>query len=321
MQRLLHTVFVLSLIATSVPFPIPAHAVPPAASGVTVAQPSGWSSTHAVHVLGMPEIKAKKHGTLTITPEHLTFTGKSASSTIDLPSIVAISAGDERVELWGMKGRLMRMAVPYGGGAAFATFMHHQRDMLTVEFVDSRGGYHGSVFFLPGNEAEQALRNITPSGVAPRNVSSAPCSLTGVKANSILVKQPTFDQTDLPAAYRVLVYEHIVERLRKVPGSEVHRDGQEDCAQYTMQLSMTAYKAGSQVKRASMGPVGFFVGTTQMALNLEVRDAKGTTVLHDQIDATQRGESESMNVIDTIAKQVVKKWAKEQKQIQKDASL
>jgi len=57
----------------------------------------------------------------------------------------------------------MRMAVPYGGGAAFATFMNHQRDMLTVEFVDNRGGYHGSVFFLPGNEAEEALRTITPS--------------------------------------------------------------------------------------------------------------------------------------------------------------
>jgi hypothetical protein len=230
-----------------------------------------------------------------------------------------------------MKGRLMRMAVPYGGGAAFATFMHHQRDMLTVEFVDSRGGYHGSVFFLPGNEAEEALRVIKPSAVAPHSVdahdvSRAPCALAAVKANSILVKRPEFGQTDLPAAYRVLVYEHVIERLRKVPGIEVYRDGDEKCSQYTMQLSMTAFKPGSQVKRASMGPVGLFVGTTQMTVNLEVTDAKGTTVLRDPIDATQRGESESMNVIDTIAKQVVKKWTREQKtreqkRMQKDASL
>lgn len=70
-----------------------------------------------------------------------------------------------------------------------------------------------------------------------------------------------------------------------------------------------------------MGPVGLFVGTTQMALGLEVTDAKGTTVLHDQIDATQRGESESVNVIDTVARQAVKKWAREQKRMQKAASL
>lgn len=240
MFRALHAGFVLSILVTSVPLPGSVHAA--LSVSRSPIQSSGWSSTHAVHVLGMPEIKAKENGTLTITPQRFTFSAKSASSTIDLPSIVAISAGNERVELWGMKGRLMRMAVPYGGGAAFATFMHHQRDMLTVEFVDSQGGYRGSVFFLPGNEAEQALRNITPSAVAPREGPSVPCAVTGVKPNSILVKQPTFGQTDFPAAYRVLVYEHIVERLRKVPGIEVQRDGQENCSQYTMQLSMTAFR-------------------------------------------------------------------------------
>jgi hypothetical protein len=117
------------------------------------------------------------------------------------------------------------------------------------------------------------------------------------------------------------VIESIVERLRKIPGAEVHRDGQENCSEYTMQLSMTAFKAGSQIKRASMGPVGLFVATTQMTLDLEVTDTRGTTVLHDQIGATQRGESESMNVIDTVARQVVKKWAREQKRMQKAASL
>jgi hypothetical protein len=273
----------------------------------------------------MPEVKAKDNGTLTITPQRLTFTGKSAGSTIDVPSIMALSAGNERVELWGMKGRLMRMAVPYGGGAAFATFMHHQRDMLTVEFVDSQGGYHGAVFFLPGNEAGQALRNIAPAPVARRSLPGAACSIAQVKPESLLVTQPTFGQIDFPVAYRILVYERIIERLRQLPGAEVHRDGavhgRENCSQYTMRLSTTAFKPGSQVKRASMGPVGFFVGVTEITLDLEITDAKGTTVIHDQIKATQRGESESMNVIDKISQQVVKKWAKEQKQMHKGTSL
>jgi len=292
--------------------------------GSSAIQTSGWKSTHAVHVLGMPDVRAKDDGTLIITAQHLKFTGSSGSSTIDTPSIVALSAGNERVELWGMKGRLLRMAVPYGGGAAFATFMHHQRDMLTVEFVDSQGGYHGSVFYLPANEAEEALRAITPSAAAHRDVPSDSCSIARVTPNSILVKQPTVDNSEFPVAYRVLVYEHIIDRLRKDPGADVLRDGvtegRDDCSKYTLRLSTTAYKPGSQVKRASMGPVGFFVGVTQITLNLEITDAKGRTVIRDQIKATQRGESESMNVIDKIAQQVVKKWSKEQKEMQRHAS-
>lgn len=312
MPHPLHAAFALCLTVCSFPLST-------AAQVDSSVQSSDWVSTHAVHVLGMPDVNAKENGTLTITPQYLKFIGKSGSSVIDRPSIVALSTGNERVELWGMKGRLMRMAVPYGGGAAFATFMHHQRDMLTVEFVDDQGRYHGSVFFLPGDEAKQALHMI-PSSPARRNVSNASCSIASAKPNSILVRQPTFGQTDVPVAYRVLVYEQILNRLRQdAPNTEVHRDGamdsQESCSQYTMRLSATAFKPGSQVKRASMGPVGFFVGTTQITLDLEIADAKGTIVVRDQIKATQRGESESMNVIEKIAKQVVKKWANEQKQI------
>jgi hypothetical protein len=80
-----------------------------------------------------------------------------------------------------------------------------------------------------------------------------------------------------------------------------------------MRLSMTGFKPGSQVKRASMGPAGFFVGVTQMTLNLEITDANGIVVIQDQIKASLRGESESINVIDKIAQQVVRKWAKAQK--------
>jgi hypothetical protein len=318
MFRPLHAGFVLSIIICSFSLAVPAQADPSViVPGKAAVQPTGWSSSNAVHVLGMPAVKAKENGTLTITAQNLTFTGKSSSSTIDVPSIVALSAGNERVELWGMKGRLMRMAVPYGGGAAFATFMHHQRDMLTVEFVDSQGRYHGSVFYLPGNEAEEALRNITPSQVAQNHAANPPCGVASIEPHSILVKQLTSGESDFPAAYRVLVYEHIIDRLRQVPASVVHRDGVADsranCSQYTMRLSTTGFKPGSQVKRASMGPAGFFVGVTQVTLNLEITDANGTTVIHDQIKASQRGESESMNVIDKIAQQVVKKWAKAQK--------
>jgi hypothetical protein len=332
MFRSLLAAFSLSLFACSFSLTTAAQDSPAAAehNAPSTGSSSGWLSTHAIHVLGMPDIKAKQPGTLSITPQQLTFTSKSASAAIDLPSIVAISAGNERVELWGIKGRLLRMAIPDGGGIALATVMHHRRDMLTVEYVDKQGGYHGSVFYLPANEAEAALHNITPTPIAAREVAAAACSTLSAKPNSILVKQPTVEHTveqptaaqiSFPPAYRVLAYEHIVERLRQLPGAEVRRDavadGRDNCAQYTMHLSFTAFKPGNQVLRASTGPAGFFVGVTQITLNLEITDDNGATVLHEQVKATQRGESESMNVIDALAKQVVKKWTKQQLAMQK----
>lgn len=323
MPRLPFTGFVLYLTVSSLFLSAQTQTGSTAPSEGPVTQSSEWKSTHVVHVFGLPDVKAKQDGTLTITPQHLAFAGKEASSTIDLPSIMALSAGNESVELWGMKGRLMRMAVPYGGGAAFATVMHHQRDMLTVEFVDGRGGYHAAVFFLPGNEAEHALHAITPSPVAHHDISNAPCPIAKIKPGSISVKQLMSSQPDFPVAYRALIYERIVGRLQQTPGIDAHReriDGGEDCSQYTMRLTTTAFAPGSQVKRASMGPVGFFVGVTQITLQMEITDAKGTTIFRDQIKTAQRGESESVNIIDKVARQVVKRWEKEQKQLQKGSS-
>lgn len=309
-------IFALCLIGTSLPLTTP-DLIALAPDPISSSAPAiGWSSTHAIHILGMPDVKAKENGTLTITPQSLTFTGKSATAVIDMTSIVALSSGNERVELWGIKGRILRMVIPDGGGVALATVMHHRRDMLTVEFVDKQGGYHGSVFYLPANEAEQALHSVTPLLVVHSQAPSEPCSMANLNPNSILVKQPTVGKAQIPSAYRVLVYEHIVDRLRKSPGAEVHRDGgldgQSTCSQYTMSLSTTAFKPGNQVERASMGPVGFFVGVTEIIVDLEVKDAKGIVVFRDQIQAKERGESESMNVIDKLAQQVVKRWAKQQ---------
>jgi hypothetical protein len=94
MFRPLHAGFALSLIICSFSLAVPAQADPSVnAPDAAAVQPTEWSSPHAVHVLGMPDVKAKENGTLTITAQNLTFTGKSSSSTIDLPSIVALSAG------------------------------------------------------------------------------------------------------------------------------------------------------------------------------------------------------------------------------------
>lgn len=281
------------------------------------------------HAYGLPDTKKNEKGTLTVNSDGQTFTAKSSSSSVQRRSILAVSAGNQRVELWGMKGRLLRMAIPDGGGIAAAGFMHHRVDMLTVEFNDSRGGYHGAIFYLPANEAERALQSFAEMPPVRREAIDSVCQggLGGlVKPGSVLVSAPAWDQIEVPAAYRALVYEHLIDRLQRVEGiGHVYRDGESDaqrdfqagCPQYTVHISIAGFAQGSQVKRAVMGPVGMFVGTTQMTFDATFTDASGRLNSHEQVKATVRGESESTNVADSVAKTLAKRYASAKKGFEK----
>jgi hypothetical protein len=284
------------------------HAVP---ASVAV-----WKSTKVEHVYGLPDMKPHKKGTLTLSADALTFSEKSGDTSIQRGSVTAVSAGNQRVELWGMGGRILRMTIPDGGGLAAAAVMHHRVDMLTVEFNDGRGGNRSAVFFLPAHEADRALESFSLTPAAPQTVSGAVCrnGNAPVEPNSVLVSAPDWDRAEVPAAYRALVYEHVVDRLRHTKGvGYVYRDSEGDglgaCPQYIVHISIATFKQGSSVQRAFLGPAGMFVGTTQMKFDVTFSDSSGRLNTSEQITATMRGESESTDVADHVAKSIAKHYA------------
>lgn len=303
-----------------------------ATNELTAMQSPVWSSRHAQHAYGLPEARPKDKGTLTVTADGVSFTGKSGIFTIQKPSVVAVNAGNQRVELWGVKGRLLRMAIPDGGGLAAAAVMHHRVDMLTVEFNDAKGGHHGAVFYLPAHEADRAVASLSrlpmSESEAPRVAPTAavspsiPCQESSINKGSVLVAAPKWEQAEVPAAYRALFYEHLMDRLRRLEGvGHIYRDGedaQHACPQYTIRLAVTSFKEGSQVKRAMMGPIGFFVGTTQLKFDATVTDASGKLNAQEHVKATVRGESESTNVADGVAKTLAKRYSKIHRDFEKN---
>jgi hypothetical protein len=272
-----------------------------------------WQSTKAEHVYGFPEIKHNKKGTLTLSADALTFTAKSGNASVLRSSVTAVSAGNQRVEIWGSTGRLLRMMIPDGGGDAAAAIMHHRVDLLTVEFNGSKGGNHSAVFFLPAKEAEHALQNFALAPAAHRQVSDANCQNAPIEPKSILVSFPDWDNAEVPAAYRALVYEHVVDRLQQAKDvGHVYRDGEDDgnspCPQYTVHISIVTFKEGDSVTRAALGSIGEFVGTTQMKFDVTITDTSGKLNIRKQITATMRGETESTDVADRVAKTVAKHY-------------
>jgi hypothetical protein len=300
-------------------------------------QITAWTSPKIQHAYGLPEAKPREKGKLTVNPEGLTFTGKSSLYTIPWRAMTAVSTGTERVEMRGTTGRIVRMAIPNGGGLAAAGVMHHKINELTVEFHDPRDAYYAAVFYVPGSDAARVLETYTqitvkhadtegPLPPASAETPAVTCQNSPGIPRSVLVAPPDWNQAEVPAAYRAFVYEHIVDRLQRTDKiGHVYRAGELDnqhaCPQYTVRISIMSFKPGNQVKRATMGPIGFFAGTTQMAFNVTITDASGKLNVNEQVKATVRGESESKNVADGVAKNLAKRYAVALKQFEKTKTM
>ena len=126
------------------------------ASSRQLATPQAAQSTSIPHVkcvIGLENIKPNTKGTLSLLPTGLEFaTGKNKVD-ISTASIQDILTGQEsRQDVSGPAGTLAKAAIPYGGGRIVSLFSH-QVEVLTVEYVDSNGGFHGTVFVLSSGKA------------------------------------------------------------------------------------------------------------------------------------------------------------------------
>jgi len=126
------------------------------ASSRQLATPQASQSTSIPHVkcvIGLENIKPNTKGTLSLLPTGLEFATSKNKVDVSTPSIQDIFTGQEsRQDVSGPAGTLAKAAIPYGGGRIVSLFSH-QVEVLTVEYVDSNGGFHGTVFVLPSGKA------------------------------------------------------------------------------------------------------------------------------------------------------------------------
>src|SRR5580698_1677718 len=151
-RNLFLTTYSALLLAISTFLPLQARAQPLQASSgqqeTPADQPVLWESDRAKHLIGMPEVRPKVEGKLIITQQEIMFDKKGLRGTVPISDVTAVHVGDEKVEKGGVPARLIKMAIPYGGGAAVSAVYRGQVDILTIEFHDGSGSYHGMVFQL-----------------------------------------------------------------------------------------------------------------------------------------------------------------------------
>ena len=122
------------------------------------------SIPHVKCVIGLENIKPNAKGTLSLLPTRLEFaTGKNKVD-ISTTSIQDIFTGQEsRQDVSGPAGTLAKAAIPYGGGRIVSLFSH-QVEVLTVEYLDSNGGFHGTVFVLSSGKATMLKDQLVAQG-------------------------------------------------------------------------------------------------------------------------------------------------------------
>jgi hypothetical protein len=282
-----------------------------------------WKCDHAMHWIGLPDVKAETSGVLIVSPTEVLFTSAAARGSIDRARIISVSVGDERVETGGKEGRLARfiagVAVPYGAGSLLGLVTQGQVDLLTIEFRDNQRAYHGVVFVLGKGEADRAKQALSPiNEVKPQEPPHPACLPNLVKPLTLEVSAFSDSDAAIPREYRAAFYEQLIERLRIDPGfAAVYRDGDDSpaaaCSQFTLSVTIRTFRKGNAVLRASSGMIGNMLAATKLSFHMTLRDQDGKAVLDGDVKAAAKGDHESLDVALNIAKRTVKKLNRQMK--------
>ena len=287
----------------------------------TLSQPND-----AIHIAGLPEVRTNLKGSLTLTLEALVFTTKDTSEPLPRARIVNVFIGDQRTLRGGTKGMVVRQAIPLafiaagaivgplavaGGGAAVGALTNKKVDLLTVEFIDAQDGYHGVVFQLPSQQAARIRDQLVGTVTAPMERQAPVCTDASAQPRSVLLAPVAISGVGLPAEYWVLLYEQLVKQLKaKRLDATFLRAGDlaagAGCTALTLRITVDDFKKDNRAARTSAGPLGFFLGTTSLSFNVNLQDSRGATIFAKQIKKSKRGDSDSLGIANSIAKDVAK---------------
>jgi hypothetical protein len=130
-----------------------------------VQSPIPGSGIHVTQVLGFEGAKHNATGELKIQGGVMQFQHNgSTAAQVNISSIQDIFVEDEDKQTGGTAMTLAKTAAPYGGGRVVSLFAHKKYDFLTVEYLDSSGGFHGAIFQLEKGQGEPFKKALVANG-------------------------------------------------------------------------------------------------------------------------------------------------------------
>ncbi len=128
--------------------------------------PVSASVVHARAIFGFERISNNTNGELSIQGDNLVFKPAEGPITrITIGSIQGVFLSQEDKEVGGTPMALGRAATPFGGGRVIGLFAHRKYDFLTLDYLDSNGGFHGAICQLIKVKGRPLEANWRPKGV------------------------------------------------------------------------------------------------------------------------------------------------------------
>jgi len=273
------------------------------------------SSIHVKHVLGFEGVLRNAGGELSIQDDGLSFQqyGKPAAQ-VNTTSIHNISLGEEDNQVGGVPMTLGKTAVPFGGGRVVSLFSHKKYDSLTIEYLDSSGGFHGSIFQLAKGKG-QAFKNdliahganITPSEDRISTQSTPEESVKASQQWSVLVERVDPGETTLDPCFSDAIYENLLKELAKSKQFEhVFRSGDrnanDDSEVVVLKTTVEKYSPGSETKRA----VTTVAGATKLKVHIQLVTRNGHVELEHVVDGNVRFVGDNLRATNKVAHNAAK---------------
>jgi hypothetical protein len=277
--------------------------------------PAASSSIHVKHVLGFESVRRNASGALSIQGDDLSFqqNGKPAAH-VSITSIHNISLGEEDNQVGGLPMTLGKTAVPFGGGRVVSLFSHKKYDSLTIEYLDSNGGFHGAIFRLTKGQGETVKRDLIALG-AHATPSEDPVSMQSTPAESVEAGQQWSVQVDridpgattLDVSFSDATYENLLKELAKSKQfKRVFRSGDRNTNDASgvliLKTFVEKYSPGSETRRA----VTTIAGATKLKVRIQLLTGDSHVVLEHTVDGNVRFLGDNLGATNKVAHNAVK---------------
>ena len=142
-------------------------------------------SLRATAILGLEGISKNATGELSIEDDAFVFqTGKGPAVRMPITSVQNVSFSEEDKQVGGTPMALGRAAVPFEGGRVIGLLAHKKYDFLTLEYLDSNGGYHGVICQLNKGQRQVLANELEIKGVHVSRLRADTAKRSSVETNN-----------------------------------------------------------------------------------------------------------------------------------------
>ena len=128
--------------------------------------PSSSSVLRARAILGLEGVANNSMGELSIQDDAFVFSRREGPAVrMPLSAIQGAFLSQEDKQVGGTPMSLGRAATPFGGGRVIGLFAHKKYDFVTLEYFDSNGGFHGTIYQLNKGQGQVLADELGARGV------------------------------------------------------------------------------------------------------------------------------------------------------------